>query len=77
MVPFTFVCPCDSKKEHKLVFDGGILGHYSLDLCTSCYFTINKKFLISVETIPEEYESTENISCLKKHRIKKLDLQEV
>ena len=54
MIPSTFVCPCSSKKEHTLVFDGGILGHYSLELCASCYFIQDKKFLISEASINEK-----------------------
>jgi len=44
MITSTLVCPCSSKKEHKLVLDGGVLGHYSLELCGSCYVAQDKKF---------------------------------
>ena len=33
-------------KKFKLILDGGVLGHYSLELCGSCYVAQDKKFLI-------------------------------
>lgn len=47
MIPSNFECPCAAKKKYKLVFDGGVLGYYSLELCKSCYVIQNKKFLIN------------------------------
>jgi len=46
-----FSCSCKTKKTHKLVFDGGILEQYSLELCGSCYVVQDKKFLISEERL--------------------------
>jgi len=40
-----------SPKKFKLNFDGGVLGHYSLELCNSCYVAQDKKFLISEERL--------------------------
>jgi len=54
MIPSTFVCACRSKKKHRLVFDGGVLGHFSLELCGSCYVAQDKKFLIREEIINEK-----------------------
>jgi len=54
MIPSNFSCSCGKKKRHRLVFDGGILGTYKLELCNSCYFSQDKKFLISEETLHEE-----------------------
>jgi len=38
-----------STKKFKLIFDGGVLGPYTVELCSSCYSTQEKKFLISEE----------------------------
>lgn len=51
MIQDSFRCPCKSKKEYRLNLDGGVIGQYSLDLCLSCYFKQNKKFLISEEKV--------------------------
>jgi len=42
-----FACKCRKHKEHKLTFDGGSSGQYQLLLCKDCYFSQDKKFLIS------------------------------
>lgn len=42
----TFTCSCDSKKERRLIFDGGVLGNYVVDLCIHCYRSQEKKFLV-------------------------------
>ena len=42
----TFSCLCDKEKQHKLVFDGGILGEYTVEICSSCFVTHTRKFLI-------------------------------
>jgi len=44
-----FLCPHQAKK-FKLVFDGGVLGHYTLELCRSCYQMQEKKFLVREES---------------------------
>jgi len=49
----TFSCSCKEKKQYKLVFDGGVLGTYTILQCVSCYLSQNKKFLISEEKINE------------------------
>lgn len=46
-----FRCRCDNTKEHKLVFDGGSVGNYIVELCKKCYRLQNKQFLISEERI--------------------------
>ena len=46
-----FSCICKKKKTHKLVFDGGVLGNYTINLCSSCYLTQDKKFMITEEKI--------------------------
>lgn len=33
-------------KKRRLVFDGGITGKYSVDLCGICYLKQDKKFLL-------------------------------
>ena len=48
-----FSCQCDRKKTHKLIFDGGVLGNYTVFQCHSCYLSQDKKFLISEEKIIE------------------------
>lgn len=45
-----FSCTHQDKK-FKLTFDGGILGPYFLELCKSCHVQIEKKFLISEESL--------------------------
>ena len=54
MIHSTFTCVCRANKEHRLVFDGGILGHYILEVCASCYAAQNKKFLVKEEIINEK-----------------------
>ena len=45
-----FSCNCNTKKQHRLIFDGSnVIGDYTLDLCNSCYFAQDKKFLIREE----------------------------
>ena len=51
MISSSYACPCSAKKKHRLVFDGGILGQYHLELCSSCYIAQDKKFLIKEEII--------------------------
>jgi len=53
MIPSSFACHCSAKKTRRLAFDGGILGHYHLELCNSCYVVQDKKFLIKEEIINE------------------------
>jgi len=47
----TFSCSCNRIKQHKLVFDGGVLGNYTISLCTPCYLSQDKKFMITEEKI--------------------------
>jgi len=47
----TFTCSCDSKKERRLILDGGILGNYMIDLCIHCYRSHEKKFVIKEEVL--------------------------
>jgi len=49
----THSCPHRTKK-FKLVFDGGVLGNYTVSLCHSCYLSQDKKFMISEEKIIEQ-----------------------
>jgi len=42
----TYACNCSSKKTHLLELDGGIMGYYSVRLCSACYLAQDKKFLI-------------------------------
>ncbi|MCH7649345.1 MAG: hypothetical protein IIA83_12170 [Thaumarchaeota archaeon] len=49
-----FSCICNNKKTHKLVFDGGVLGNYTVSLCHSCYLSQDKKFMISEEKFHEQ-----------------------
>ena len=51
MIQSAFTCLCKAKKEQRLVFDGGVLGHYILELCSTCYVAQDKKFLIREEKI--------------------------
>jgi len=46
----TFTCNCSSKKTHLLELDGGIMGYYSVRLCSDCYLAQDKKFLIKERT---------------------------
>ena len=50
----SFSCSCKTKKTHKLIFDGGVLGNYTVSFCYSCYFSQAKKFMISEEKIIEQ-----------------------
>lgn len=58
----TFSCLCDKKKQHKLVFDGGILGEYTVEVYSSCFVTHTRKFLIQESTldITSEKKGVEN-----------------
>lgn len=49
-----FSCICNKEKTHKLIFDGGVLGNYTINLCNSCYLSQDKKFMISEEKIHEQ-----------------------
>jgi len=51
MMENLFSCKCKGKKSHKLLFDGGLAGLYDLILCSSCYPSQNKKFLIKEEIL--------------------------
>ena len=44
-------CRDNLPKKHRLVFDGGPAGNYTLELCKVCYSEEDKKFLISEENI--------------------------
>lgn len=50
MIGQSFSC-YHSPKKFKLSFDGGLLGQYCLEICSSCYVDQNKKFLIKEEKI--------------------------
>jgi len=43
-----------SPKKFKLVFDGGVLGNYTVSLCHLCNLSQDKKFMISEEKILEQ-----------------------
>ena len=49
----TTICQCKAKKKYKLIFDGGILGTYDVFLCSQCYVSQDKKFMINEEVITE------------------------
>lgn len=44
-------CECKVAKKHRLVFDGGSTGNYTINLCSKCYENENKEFLISEEML--------------------------
>jgi len=44
-------CCTHPQKKFTLIFDGGLLGEYRLELCNSCYAAQDKKFLIKEELI--------------------------
>jgi hypothetical protein len=44
-------CICLSTKKHRLVFDGGVSGNYTVFLCDSCNSKEDKQFLISEELL--------------------------
>jgi len=46
-----YPCSCNNNKKYKLEFDGGVVGNYVLELCSSCYLAQDKKFLIREEII--------------------------
>jgi len=46
-----FSCNCIREKSHKLVFDGGVVGSYCIEICQSCYKSQGKKFLIKEEIL--------------------------
>jgi len=52
MLETTFSCNHFPKK-FKLTFDGGILGNYQVELCSKCYPTQDKTYLIKEENIAE------------------------
>jgi len=39
-------CACKGPKTHKLIFDGGDFGDYSISVCEICNSEMDKKFLI-------------------------------
>lgn len=39
-------CKCAETKKHRLVFDGGSSGHYTVDVCEKCYCEEDREFLI-------------------------------
>ncbi len=45
-------CLCHFPKKHRLIFDGGISGNYTMLLCVDCYSKGDKQFLISEEILP-------------------------
>jgi hypothetical protein len=46
-----FRCFCKLPKKHRLIFDGGSSGQYTIDLCKRCYRQQDKRFLIFEERI--------------------------
>ena len=46
-------CQCKATKKYKLIFDGGIMGNYSVFLCSQCHTIQDKKFMIKEEVITE------------------------
>ncbi len=46
-----FECPCNNKKNHKLILDGGPIGNYELLICQSCYLSLSKKFLVGEDVL--------------------------
>lgn len=57
---YTYTCPCNSAKSHRLVFDGGQNGQFVVELCHECYSVEDKKFLISEERIDNNSTSKSN-----------------
>lgn len=47
-------CMCSRSKKHRLVFDGGESGNYTILLCDNCYSKEDKQFLISEELLTEQ-----------------------
>lgn len=47
MSSFVFLeCKCSEEKKHRLTFDGGVSGQYTVDVCEKCYQKEDKEFLI-------------------------------
>ena len=46
-----FSCKCKFPRKYRLTFDGGSSGNYSIELCESCYWNEDKKYLISEEKL--------------------------
>lgn len=46
-------CVCIQEKIHRVIFDGGSSGFYTVDLCENCYSKEDRKFLISEEKLLE------------------------
>lgn len=44
-------CICSRPKKHRLIFDGGVSGNYTLFFCIDCYSKEDKQFLISEEKL--------------------------
>ena len=44
-------CMCKKPKKYRLVFDGGSSGKYSIDMCSICYESDDKEFVISEEIL--------------------------
>jgi len=44
-------CGCASKKTHRITFDGGSAGNYTIDYCDKCYALDDKQFIISSEVL--------------------------
>lgn len=40
-------CKCIEEKKHRLIFDGGTSGQYSVDVCETCYQENDTEFLVT------------------------------
>lgn len=47
-------CKCTEEKKHRLVFDGGSSGQYTVDVCEKCNQEDDKKFLVSSNFLSQE-----------------------
>lgn len=44
-------CECDAEKKHRITFDGGNVGQYTIDYCDKCYAQDDKQFMTSSEEL--------------------------
>ncbi|WP_160289401.1 hypothetical protein [Nitrosopumilus adriaticus] len=44
-------CMCIAPKKHRLIFDGGEQGQYSISLCEKCNSEEDRQFLIYEEAM--------------------------
>jgi hypothetical protein len=47
-----YECGCNSKKEIRVVYDGGFDEKFIVEYCNACYEQEDKRFMLSMEILP-------------------------